>query len=178
MPEEVKQDRQHHQGNAHCQHPGHQRPSPIEHQHQIIGQTGPKHAWMPISREPPKIGPQHRLKDADTAIVPTNRRALGSRSVEFLLIRRRDPAIITHIHHERRTIPASHETVWSMTYTIGPPKPKRLRHNANHVRVSIQRHQLIAFQPRLMTNMNTGTGKPPQTRKIALTTIRRKIPHR
>ncbi|QSM02996.1 hypothetical protein PROPHIGD05-1_84 [Mycobacterium phage prophiGD05-1] len=56
---------------------------------------------MPISREPPKIGPQHRIKHPDPAAIPANCRALSSRTVKFLLIRCLDPAIIANIEHER-----------------------------------------------------------------------------
>ncbi len=178
MPEQMEQHRQHHQGSAHRQNPSHQGSYMIERRHQLVGQPRTKDAWMPIPGKPPKIGPQHRIEHTHTAVIPASRPAVSSRSVKLLLIRSRNPVIVTDVNHKRRTIPAPHKVIRNMTYTVRPMKPKGLRHNANHIRIGIQRHQLVTFKPRLMTHMHTSPRKPPQTRKIALTTIGRKIPNR
>lgn len=109
----------------------------IECRYQLVGQPRTKDTWMPIPGKPPKIGPQHRIKHTHPAIIPANRHAVSLRSVEFLLIRSRNLVISAHIHHQRRAIPEPRKIVRSMTHAVGPMKPKWLRHNANHVRISV-----------------------------------------
>ncbi|MBV8994754.1 MAG: hypothetical protein JO287_13920 [Pseudonocardiales bacterium] len=61
---------------------------------------------------------------------------------------------------------------------IAPAQPKRLRGQSNHLRIEVQRHHLVTFQPGLEPDMITRGGRPPPTRETALTSIGRKRSHR
>lgn len=59
-----------------------------------------------------------------------------------------------------------------MPGAVRPVNPKRLRQNTNDVWISVERHQLVTFNPGLVTDMPTRRSEPPQTGIIALTTKR------
>lgn len=178
MPKQVVKNRQDDQGSPHREHAGHQRPRPGEDLSQTVSQTRSQDSGMAISRQPPQVRSQGRIKSAYPAITPTDRLASRCSSIEHLPIGFRDPIVLADVDHESRPVTATHEVVRSMPGAIGPVNPKRLRQNTNNIWISIQGHQLIPFQPGLMPDMRARRREPPQTRKVALTTKRREVPDR
>ncbi|EIT96809.1 hypothetical protein MMCCUG48898_2546 [Mycobacteroides abscessus subsp. massiliense CCUG 48898 = JCM 15300] len=54
-------------------------------------------------------------------------------------------------------------------------QPKWLRRHTHNVRISIEQHQMITFQPGFMTYMLASRSKPPQAWVVALTSKIREV---
>jgi hypothetical protein len=73
----------------------------------------------------------------------------------------------TAVDHHRRSVHPASEVVRCMrpisSAALGgrPQQPKRLRGDRAHRRVEVQRHHMIAFQPRLESDMAPIGGRPP-----------------
>jgi len=57
-------------------------------------------------------------------------------------------------------------------------QPKRLGGNADHVRIEVQQHQVVAFQPGLIAHVPAGRGRPPPAAEALLAPVGRKRPYR
>lgn len=178
MPEQMVKDGQHHQRSAHYQHACHQRTRPGEGLGQAVSQTRPQYPWMPITRQPTQVRPQHRVKGADTAIIPAHGFTRRRRSLKHLTVGLRDPIVLPNVDHDNRAVAATHKVVRSMPGAVRPVNPKWLRQNTNDVGISVERHQLVTFNPGFMANMSPRSGEPPQAGIIPLPPKRRETPHR
>ena len=76
------------------------------------------------------------------------------------------------VDYDRSTVRSASEEVRCMrdqfARIVAPGQPKRLRGDADHCRVEIQRHHVIAFHPRLEADVPAGRGRPPQPAQMPL----------
>jgi hypothetical protein len=61
---------------------------------------------------------------------------------------------------------------------VRPEQPERLRGDTDNVGIEVQRHHVIAFQPRLVTHMTADRRRPPPARQMSLSPIGHEPPHR
>ena len=103
-----------------------------------------------------------------TPLVPAQQRAPRPGRGERLSITRPNPLGEPAIHHQRTTSGAASEVVRRVRPRLalrrGPPQPKRLSRDAHHIRIEVQQHQPMPFQPRLIPDVSAGRSGPPTSR--------------
>ena len=177
MPEQMEQHRQHHERVAHRRRSLHQGPRNGEIAEEFGGQAGPQHSGVPVSRQPPQVGRQHGIQHTYAQVIPTGRNAHLFRSSEQLGVGLGYPFIGPNVDDHNRAVGPAYVVVGHMMPTIRPPEAERLGGRADNVRVSVQCHQLIPLNPRLVANVPACSREPPRAWEVPLTTKRREPPY-
>jgi hypothetical protein len=75
-------------------------------------------------------------------------------------------------HHTGAVVQAREQVrrMRSLPVMIPPKQPKRLHGKPNHTGIEVQQHRLVAFQPRLISNVPTRRRRPPQAWRVPLPT--------
>ncbi|SII92555.1 Uncharacterised protein [Mycobacteroides abscessus subsp. abscessus] len=177
MPEQVVQHRQDMNRVTDLSNPVQQRTSRRKHRNQLCSNPSTQHSWMPIPRQPSHIRQQDRVNRPDPLILPSDLFTSDFRSGELAGIARTDLIIQPYIDNKRRSIRVSSKVIRHMASAIVPVEPKGLRRYSHHIRGGVEKHQLIALQPRLVSHMLTRGREPPQAREVPLTTKTRELPY-
>src|SRR6266508_3136707 len=111
-------------------------------------------------------GRRDRIRRTDTPVLPTQQ--LTRSHVPDYFARRADRSAA----HHRRPVRPPGEVVRHVRANpalhCGPGQPERLRRDPDHGRVEVQPQHMIAFQPRLVTQVPAVGGRPPTTRQLPL----------
>ena len=165
-PQQMKQHRQHRDRIARSCCACHQRCRPSR-----TPAAAPRGRWqvmagMPVPGQPPQVRGHDRIRYANQPIVPPDHRARSRGGLELGRVPRLAPLHRAAVDYDRSTVRSASEEVRCMrdqfARLVAPGQPKRLRGDADHCRVEIQRHHVIAFHPRLEADVPAGRGRPPQ----------------
>ena len=138
-------------------------------------------AGTAIAREPAHVGPANRVRYADPREPPAHLSTPPRHRLESLGVGRLDPVVGADINHFTGAVAAAREEIRRMspaTRLVRLVKPERLRCETRDVRVEIQQHGVIAFQPRLIADVAARRGRPPPPRPVPLGPRPAEIPDR
>jgi hypothetical protein len=171
-PQQMKQHRQHRDRIARSCCACHQRCRRHEHPPQHLADVWQVMAGMPVAGQPPQVRGHDRIRYANQPIVPPNHRARSRGGLELGRVPRLAPLHRAAVDYDRSTVRSASEEVRCMrdqfARLVAPGQPKRLSGDADYCRVEIQRHQVIAFHPRLEADVPAGRGRPPQPAQMPL----------
>ena len=149
----MKQHRQHRDRIARSCCACHQRRRRHEHPPQHLADVWQVMAGMPVPGQPSQVRGHDRIRCANQPIVPPDHRARSRGGLELGRVPRLAPLHRAAVDYDRSTVRSASEEVRCMrdqfARLVAPGQPKRLRGDADHCRVEIQRHHVIAFHPRL-----------------------------
>ena len=156
-PHQVVEHRQHRKSIPDRPRAREQSPRAGENLQQPLRQLDPgTAAGMAIAREPAHVGPANRVRCADPREPPAHLSTPPRHRLESLGVGRLDPVVGADINHFTGAVAAAREEIRRMSTTtrlVRPVKPERLRWETRDVRVEIQQHGVIAFQPRLIADV-------------------------
>src|ERR1035437_4058138 len=171
-PQQVEQRRQDRQRVTRSSRPGHQRGRLREDLQQHPGRLRRTAPPMPVPRQPRDVRRPHRTRDPRPDETPPGQPARPPRHLECLRVPGLDPVIRAHVDDHRRTVLHPGEIVRRVTslmpVPVTPAQPERLRRDRRHLRIEIQQHHEIPFQPRLVPDVSTSRSEPPQARHVSL----------
>ena len=177
----MEQRRQHRDPVADSFRPGQQRRRPDEHLQQPGAVFLAQAPRMPVPGEPAHVGGQHRVQRAHPAITPAHRLARRRGHLERLGVLRRDPVISADVDHHAALVCQPDEEIRGMPARLAarlPQQPEGLSGKRPHPRREVEHYQLVAFQPRLESDVPAHASGEVQTREVPLTLIGGKAPHR